>query len=152
MTDIQTLHGLTDPVADHLGYLLRRASLVMMADLGSSLAATELRPVEGTILMLVGANPGCTQSDIGRALGIKRANMVPLIAGLCDKGLVEKERVDGRSQALLLTGAGETQRDAVVEVMGAVEARFEDLLKGRDIGGLREALALLAGQGIAEGG
>lgn len=140
---------LTDPVAPRLGYMLRRASAAMMAGLGVALAEIGLRPVEGTILILVGANPGCIQSDIGRMLGIKRANMVPLIAALAGRGLVEKSPVDGRSLALSLTSAGEQLRAQVDAIMDAHEARFERLLAGRDISLLREALRLIAEEGEA---
>ncbi|MDO7836728.1 MarR family transcriptional regulator [Sphingobium sp. HBC34] len=131
---------LRDPVASHLGYMLRRASAVVMARLGEALAEIGLRPVEGTILTLVGANPGCIQSDLGRMLGIKRANMVPLIAALASKGLLEKSPVDGRSLALSLTGAGEAARARVDAIMAANEARFEGLLAGQDGAALRSAL------------
>ncbi|MDF0541056.1 MarR family transcriptional regulator [Sphingobium sp. H39-3-25] len=150
MIDNPNGSGFVDPVASHLGYLMRRASAVMMAHLGSALAVTELRPVEATIIVLIGANPGCTQSDIGRALGIKRANMVPLIAGLCEKALIERERVDGRSQALTLTPEGEAQRILVSGAMEAVEERFEQQLAGHDMARLREALHVLARQGDAD--
>lgn len=135
---------LRDPIASRLGYLMRRASLVMMADLGNALAKIDLRPVEGTILILVGANPGCIQSDLGRMLGIKRANMVPLISALAARGYVEKSPVDGRSLALTLTVAGEEARAQVDAIMDAHEARFEQLLAGRDQAALRATLALIA--------
>lgn len=138
---------LRDPVASHLGYMLRRASAVVMAGLGAALADIGLRPVEGTILTLVGANPGCIQSDVGRMLGIKRANMVPLIAALATRGLLEKSPVDGRSLALSLTAAGEAIRVQVDSIMAAHEARFEGLLSGRDVVLLRETLRLIAEQG-----
>jgi DNA-binding MarR family transcriptional regulator len=48
-----------------------------------------------------------TQSEIGRALGILRANMAPLTAALVRQGLIVRKRVDGRSQALRLSAAGE---------------------------------------------
>lgn len=139
-----TPKNLHDPVSSRLGYLLRRASSAMMAGLGDALAEIGLRPVEGTILILVGANPGCIQSDLGRVLGIKRANMVPLITTLATKGYVEKSPVDGRSLALSLTHAGETARAEVDAIMDAHEARFEQLLSGKDQQRLREALALIA--------
>ena len=72
-----------------LGYQLRRVSVLMMADLGARLAPTGLRPTEVTVLLLIGANPGCQQGEVGEMLGIKRANMVPLIARLVKKGLVD---------------------------------------------------------------
>ena len=105
--------ALQDPLDDLLGYQLRRASSVMMADLASSLRETGLRPVEASILLVIGSSPGCTQSDIGRLLAIKRANMVPLIAGLVRRDLIYRAPVDGRSQALFLSPAGDAlARDA----------------------------------------
>ncbi|MFZ2998611.1 MarR family winged helix-turn-helix transcriptional regulator [Sphingobium sp.] len=142
---------LTDPIASRLGYLLRRASSVMMGNLGASLAQMGLRPVEATILIVVAANPDCSQSDIGRMLGIKRANMVPLIAGLIGKDYVRKARVDGRSQALSLTDAGQAICHQADAVMTAHEERWEELLDEFDLTRLRATLAEIAGQGNADG-
>lgn len=139
-----------DPIADRLGYLLRRASSVMMADLGAALAVTGLRPVEATIVILVGANSGCTQSDIGRMLGIKRANMVPLITGLCAKGLIDKTPADGRSQSLTLTPAGQERRDQADAMMRDHEARFEAMLAPGEVEALRAALGRLVLSDVAE--
>ncbi|MGK2912170.1 MAG: MarR family winged helix-turn-helix transcriptional regulator [Sphingobium sp.] len=123
--------ALTDPVANRLGYLMRRASSIMMAELGEKLARLGLRPVEATILTLAGANSGCTQSDIGRILSIKRANMVPLIGGMLEKALLEKVRVDGRSFALSPTDHGERVRLQALAIMDDHEAGFEALMDDR---------------------
>ena len=131
---------LTDPLENRLGYQLRRASAVMMADLGQSLAPLDLKPAEATILIVVGANPGCTQSDVGRSLGINRANMVPLIAALLKQGMVEKAPVDGRSQALTLTSAGQAKVDAAEKIIDKHEARFQALLNMSDHDALIAAL------------
>ena len=142
--DQDPIKMLDDPISSRLGYLLRRASAAMMADLGAAPAEIDLRPVEGTILILVGANPGCIQSDLGRMLGIKRANMVPLVSALATRGYIEKSPVDGRSLALSLTAQGEQARLAVETLMDVHESRFERLLAGRDESALRRALALIA--------
>lgn len=115
---------LSDPLETLLGYQLRRASNVMMADLGSRLQAIGLRPVEASILTLIDANPGCTQSDLGRSLGIQRANMVPLMVGLTKAGLVDRAPVGGRSQALRLTRTGMERVETVRAIIEAHEGRF----------------------------
>lgn len=135
---------LRDPVASHLGYMLRRASAVVMANMGSALANIGLRPVEATILMLVGANPGCIQSDLGKILGIKRANMVPLIAALAGRGYLDKFPVDGRSLALTLTKEGGETCAQAEAIMNAHEARFERLLADDARMVLRSALTAIA--------
>jgi DNA-binding MarR family transcriptional regulator len=118
---------LTDPLETLLGYQLRRASNVMMADLGSRLQAIGLRPVEASILTLIDANPGCTQSDLGRSLGIQRANMVPLMLGLTKAGFVDRAPVGGRSQALRLTRTGMERVATVRAIIEEHEASFQRL-------------------------
>ncbi|HKT84674.1 MAG TPA: MarR family winged helix-turn-helix transcriptional regulator [Novosphingobium sp.] len=134
---------LTDPVASHLGYLARRASAAMMANLGNALAPLGLRPVEATILLLIAANPGCSQSDAGRLLGIKRANMVPLMAGLLARDLVRKSAGDGRTYALSLTPAGEEARAAATQAMEELESRYQALLEPGQWEALQEGLRRL---------
>jgi DNA-binding MarR family transcriptional regulator len=101
---------LPDPFDELLGYHLRRLSQLVMGDLAERLESLELRPTEASVLFVIAATPGATQSDIGRMLGIKRANMAPMIASLESRGLVSRSAVDGRSQALRLTAEGESMR------------------------------------------
>ncbi len=101
-----------DPFAGLLGYHLRRLSVLVMADFTEALAPLGLKPAEASVLYAVGGTAGLTQSEVGKMLGIQRANMAPLIAGLMQRGLVERDRVDGRSQALRLSAAGEAARAA----------------------------------------
>lgn len=113
MTDDTSDSGLANPHAGRLGYVLRRASAEIMSELGHALEAIGLRPVEASILTVIGANPGCIQSDIGRMLGIQRANMAPLISGLVRRDLIVKSKIDGRTQGLALTPlGGEKAREA----------------------------------------
>jgi DNA-binding MarR family transcriptional regulator len=96
----------TDPLDNLLGYHLRRLSVMVMTDLTESLAPLELRPAEASILLVIASNPGATQSEVGRVLGIFRANMAPLVSALLERGLIQRKAVDGRSQALRLSSAG----------------------------------------------
>lgn len=138
-----TDNRLINPVASRLGYRLRRSSSAMMATLGAALELVGMRPVEATILLTIGANPGCIQSDIGRMLGIKRANMVPLITGLIQKNLVQKSPVDGRSFALSLTAEGEDVRGEADAIMSAHERRYTRLLTPEYQDALRIVLDVL---------
>jgi DNA-binding MarR family transcriptional regulator len=113
-----------DPFGCLLGYHLRRLSVLVMADFTAALAPLGLKPAEASVLYAVAAAPGLTQSDVGKTLGIQRANMAPLIAGLIQLGLVERDRVDGRSQALRLTAAGEAARVAALEANHMHEERM----------------------------
>ncbi|GGE37680.1 hydroxycinnamic acid degradation regulator [Marinicauda pacifica] len=97
---------LRDPLKNFVGYALRRASSLEMANLSNQLAQLDLRPTEGSVIVIVQANPGIRQSDIGRMLDIASANMTPLIARLDSRGLILRKRKDGRSQGLRLTEEG----------------------------------------------
>jgi DNA-binding MarR family transcriptional regulator len=98
--------NLSSPLDALLGYRLRRASMAMMGDVVDELRALDLSVGEASLLILVGANPGCRQSDVGRALEIKRANLTPLVARMKARGLVTDTPIDGRSLSLTLTDKG----------------------------------------------
>ncbi len=74
--------------------------------------------------MLVAANPGVTQVRLCDALGIQRANMTPIIAALESRGMLERQRVDGRSQGLVVTTAGQSLTWQVVEIAKAHETKL----------------------------
>lgn len=117
-----------DALRSRPGYLLRRASAAMMADLTARLATLGLRPTEATVLMLIDDHPGITQSSIGRTLQIKRANMAPLAARLSDQGWIAGRAVDGRSTGLYLTDAGGVFISRVRAEIDAHEARIIALI------------------------
>lgn len=98
----------------------------MMTELSGRLAAVDLRISEATVLLLVGVGGEMTSSDIGKALDIKRANMVPLLNRLEAAKLICRRRLDRKSLAIGLTGEG---RDRLKDV-GRITQQFEaDLLE-----------------------
>lgn len=96
----------SNPIEDHLGYQLRRASALVMATLAERLAELRLTIVETSVLVLIDRNPGIFQSEIGRLLGIKRANVAPLAASLERRGLVSRSSGEGRLVGLSVTDEG----------------------------------------------
>lgn len=119
--------GIDNPLNRLMGYRLRRASSASMAVLASWLGDAGLRIGEASALLLIDANPGITQSDIGRELGIHRANMAPMIALLDKQGLVEREQVDGRSQGLRATAKGRELGEKARRIM---ELHDSEMLAG----------------------
>lgn len=142
---------LTNALESRLGYQLRRASAVMMADLARELSDLELRPAEVTTLLVVAQNPDCSQTEVGQVLGIKRANMVPIISRLMDRGLVARTRIDGRSHALHLTDAGQRLSDEAVARIDSHEARFAELLGADDLATLFRSLPVIRDACAGEG-
>lgn len=108
------------------GYALRRVSAAFMARLAQRLSRFDLRPADATVLFVIGANPGVTQSEIGRLLAIASANMAPLAARLADRDLIVREAVDGRSQGLTLSDAGRRVAQKARSIVDELEA---DLLE-----------------------
>jgi DNA-binding MarR family transcriptional regulator len=86
----------------------------MAGAFGQATRGAELTPSRLTALIIVGANPGISQTALGDALGIARSGAMLLTDWADERGLVERRRYpgDGRAWGLHLTPAGErfTQR------------------------------------------
>jgi DNA-binding MarR family transcriptional regulator len=80
---------------------------------------------------------------VGEAIAIKRANMVPIIARLIERGLVARTRVDGRSLALRVTAEGAKLAAEAWQRIAAHEARFCDRLDPADLQTVLDALPVL---------
>lgn len=106
------------PLPHLVGYLLRRAQLVVSGDFIRSFADVDIRPAQYSVLSIIEHNPGLRQSQVAEALGIKRTNFVALFDTLEERGLARRERVTGdrRALALHLTDAG-------VALLGLLHAR-----------------------------
>lgn len=117
--DFEVRHGvvIADPLASMLGFQLRRTSVAVMTALAEELAPLGILPSEASLLMMIGANPGCTQSGLSRALRAQPANMVPLINKLVQAGSIDREQGKGRAIALTLTNTGN-------KLYGDVKAAF----------------------------
>jgi len=111
-----------DPLLKLPGYVLRRASAAALAELNQRLARLDLRHADVAMLMLIESSPGITQSQAGRVLDIQRANMVPFVARLEGRGVIERRQVDRRSQALALTRRGHALLGKARRVVAAHEA------------------------------
>lgn len=99
-----------------------------MVELAARLAALDLRQAEASVLILVAENPGVTASALGRRLDIRAANMVPLLKRLDEAGLIHRAPIDGKSQGLALTPAGQAKlaraRDTIETYEGELLARI----------------------------
>jgi DNA-binding MarR family transcriptional regulator len=119
-TDLGPLEGL-------IGYALKRAQLAAFEEAIQGFAKLDLRPAHYSVLALVAHAPGRKQSDVAAALGIQRANFVPLIDGLERRGLAERRPVphDRRSYALHLTREGRRVLGRANALVAGVEAKLD---------------------------
>jgi DNA-binding MarR family transcriptional regulator len=116
--------ALKDPLEDFLGYQLRRAAFATLSPLVDSFAELGASSTEAIVIRFVRANPGCTQAEIGRAIGVKRTNLVPIVGGLMLKGLLERTAADGRSHSLYLTEEGRELHRKITKVAREHEEYF----------------------------
>ena len=102
--------GLNYDVLDELvGYALRRAQVTMFSAFHEATRGLDITPPRFTALLIIGANPGLSQSVLGSALGIARSGAMMLTDWLEARGLVERRRRNGDARAwgLYLTPQGE---------------------------------------------
>lgn len=110
LTRIARVPGLNYGVLDELlGYSLRRAQVAMFAAFHEATRGLEITPPRFTALVMIGSNPGMSQSALGNVLGIARSGAMLLTDWFEAKGLVERRRRpdDGRAWGLHLTPKGE---------------------------------------------
>jgi DNA-binding MarR family transcriptional regulator len=107
----------------HLGYFIRRIQVWVFQDFIRKLANADIRPAQYSVLTVIGANPGLSQSDLADTLAIERARLVHLLDRLEKRGLTERQPSpkDRRSHALHLTPEGQK----VLKRLKALAARHE---------------------------
>lgn len=114
------------PLPELIGYVLRRAQLVVFQDFFQSFAPFNISPAQFSVLTVIERNPGLTQSQVAAALGIKRTNFVGLLDELERRALAERRQAarDKRSYALYLTGDGVALMRKLKPVLKAHETRM----------------------------
>jgi DNA-binding MarR family transcriptional regulator len=132
-----------DALTGSVGYALRRAQLAAVADFLEALKDVDLRMGQFSVLMVIRDNPGIRQSEVCAALGIQKANFVPLFNELERRRLAVRRSgvADRRAYALHLTREGEQLLQRACELHDIHEQRMVQRL-GR--GGRARLLALLA--------
>lgn len=126
-TDCQTLESF-------VGYNLRRAASVQSQRFKSAFGPHNIRPVQLSILTLILRNPDLKQSALGKALDIKRANVVTLLDELEQRDLVARRPADGdrRSHVLQLTPAGRKLTLKLLDLHTKLEENLVHGLGGKD--------------------
>jgi DNA-binding MarR family transcriptional regulator len=114
------------PLPELIGYVLRRAQLVVFQDFFAAFAPFDISPAQFSVLTVIERNPGLTQTQVAAALGIKRTNFVGLLNELEKRRLAERQQVSGdkRSYALCLTPEGATLMRKLRPVLKAHESRM----------------------------
>ncbi|HZQ75597.1 MAG TPA: MarR family winged helix-turn-helix transcriptional regulator [Burkholderiales bacterium] len=110
LAPIARVRGLDYDVLDELlGYTLRRAQVAMFVAFHQATRGMDITPPRFTALVIVGANPGISQTVLGNVLGIARSGAMLLTKWFQARGLIERRRRprDARAWGLHLTRKGE---------------------------------------------
>jgi DNA-binding MarR family transcriptional regulator len=137
------------PLPSFVGYMLRRAQLVVFEDFIGAMAAVGLRPASFSVLCIIKANPGSTQTAVSEALGLQRTNLVAIIDALEKRGLARREPAvnDRRSHALFLTTAGERLLGEAMKLQAEHEGRVLARLRPKERDQLLGLLQRMLGNG-----
>jgi len=97
-----------DALDNHLGYFIRRLQVWIFQDFIRTLAPIDVSPAQFSVLVIVSANRGLSQTELAGTLGIERARLVRLLHRLQSRGLIARLRssMDARRHELQLTPEG----------------------------------------------
>lgn len=125
-----------------LGYNARRAALAVIDVFVQRMEPFELKPVDFSVLSLVGHNPGITSRQLCTALGILPPNLVGMVNALQKRSLVERlpHPRDGRAVGLHLTPRGQKLMREAEKTAAELEADFASRLTPAE---LRTLIGLL---------
>ena len=100
-------------LAGFVGPRVRLLWNLLSARMGAALAPFGLRPGCFSTMALIAANPGCSQNQIARALGLDKSAVVSLLDELESHGLAVRDRApnDRRRHALFLTDQGQAMTE-----------------------------------------
>ena len=134
--DLDLLPGL-------IGYQLRLTQLAIFGDFGNTLSDQAISPGRFGVLVLIGANPGMTQSRLALATQLDRSTMVAVIDQLEARKLVERRAApnDRRSNALWLTEDGKKLLRTMKRRVKAHETHIAAALGAEDAARLIAMLA-----------
>lgn len=114
------------PLSGWLGFHLRMAQIASFQAFARRTREHDLNPGRFAALMVIGRNPGITQTVLSQAIGLDKSTLTPAIDDLARRGLVRRTRTaaDKRAYRLQLTAAGE---GILRELTACAQAHDRDL-------------------------
>jgi DNA-binding MarR family transcriptional regulator len=111
------------PLANWIGFHLRLAQNASFQAFAREASGIDLRPGRFATLMIIGRNPGISQTALSRANARDKSSLTPVLNDLVRRKLVKRVRAkdDRRSYRLMLTSTGEE----LLAKLSACAARHE---------------------------
>jgi DNA-binding MarR family transcriptional regulator len=110
-------------LGDFVGFRLRRVQNQLSRDFAGATAALGLRSGLFSSLAIISANPGLSQSELSREIGLDKSVTVTIVDDLEARGWAVRERskLDRRRHALHITAEGEVQLEALLKTVARTE-------------------------------
>jgi DNA-binding MarR family transcriptional regulator len=130
-----------DP-AEHLPYLLLKLTAALQAPFGALIGAHGLTQPQWRSLLALWKKPSQSIGDLSNYAGIEISTLSRTIAGLVERGLVERCRLeaDARTVIVNLTPAGSDLTRSLIPAAIEIERRMLAGLTPQDERALRSAL------------
>ncbi len=136
-------NGATPPVsdavafgllADWVGFNLRMAQASAFQAFSHLSREVGERPGRFATLMLIGQNPGISQTALSRANGRDKSSLTPVLEDLVRRGLVQRQKMRGdrRTYRLRLTVAGERTLDQLVACAKRHEKNLDRIIGAKN--------------------
>ncbi|MBL8485637.1 MAG: MarR family transcriptional regulator [Rhodocyclaceae bacterium] len=131
-------------LADTLGFPIRLVQVAIFKDFATELGSLGVTPAIFSVMEVLRANPGITQSKLAATVRLDRSSVVPMLDKLEKRGIVARRAstTDRRHNHLYLTEAGERLLGQAVKRVRAHDKRMSAALSPEE----RETLIGLLGK------
>src|SRR5215831_2390195 len=137
------------PLAGWVGFNLRMAQAAAFQAFSRLAKEIGTRPGRFATLMLIGRNPGISQTALSRANGRDKSSLTPVLNDLERRGLVLRERTsaDQRAYRLSLTPAGRRLLAELTRCARVHEEKLDRIIGAREQKGFVRILKRIAEMG-----
>lgn len=122
------------PLAGWIGFHLRMAQIASFQSFARRARNLDVSPGRFAALMVIGRNPGISQTMLSRSIGSDKSTLTPALDGLVRRGLVQRNKTptDRRTYSLSLTPAGERMLDALTQCAQWHDRNLDRIVGPRD--------------------
>lgn len=141
------------PLDDWIGFHLRLAQNASFQAFSREASGVDISPGRFATLMLIGRNPGISQTALSRANARDKSSLTPVLDDLARRKLIRRVRAksDRRSYQLMLTPAGEALLARLTDCAERHDRHIDEIIGPRDrarfLQVLKKLIAELPGNG-----
>jgi DNA-binding MarR family transcriptional regulator len=130
--DVQTVDF--GPLAGWIGFHLRMAQIASFQSFARRARNLDVSPGRFAALMVIGRNPGISQTMLSRSIGSDKSTLTPALDGLVRRGLVQRNRTpeDRRTYSLSLTPEGKHMLNGLTQCAQWHDRNLDRIVGPRD--------------------